>query len=532
MHLPPTAFESFFNHHIHPALLLQTDAPHHAILAVSDTFLQMTGQRREDVLGRGFFDVYGINGRSKELLRLRTAIDLLLATGKPFATPAYHYDYIRDDGSKATRYWNLDTRLMPLGNDENAICHTAMDVTDQVLVQQMQTHLLEHSEQDKMRVAGERQVLRELVDSNKVGAFILIPVRDEKGALTDFRFKSMTASLRENMERRVGLNIQFLSEVTQVYPDRNAFEKYRETLQTGNINSFDYCAAIEGPEQWFHITANRVNGGELLVTVMEQTEMKKIQLRLEQSVEELRRANGNLEEFAYAASHDLQEPLRKIQTFANMLHARCEGTLDAQSVALLARMQSATVRMRTLIEDLLQYSRLSLSNEAFGAVPLADVMQQALSNMADEIRFCGADISFEGLGNVQGSQAQLLLLIKHLLDNALKFAQEARPLVVKILGRLSYGEVAELENKSGELKYLRVDFEDNGIGFDPQYSERIFQIFQRLHGRSETAGTGVGLSMVQKIILNHKGAIRADGKPGEGATFTFWLPLAETPESA
>lgn len=535
MVLSPTAFESFFNQYVHPALLLDTDAPRYTVLAVSDAFLEATGQQRAALLGKGFFEVYGKESRGRELSRLQTAIDRLTANRKPFVTSAYQYNVEREDGSRATRYWNLDTRLISLpdaaGTPREIISHTAFDVTDQVLIQQVQTHLLEHSEQDKLRVSEERQTLRKLVDSERVGALTLSPVRNETGSIANFRFRTMTSMLRTQFQKLTGVqdHIEYLSDVVGKFEKDDAFEKCCHTLETGKSNQLLYSYPSGNGDRWLQVTITSISPEELLITIIDQTEIKRIQLQLEQTIEVLRRTNANLEDFAYAASHDLQEPLRKIQTFSAMLHARCENALDAQSLALLARMQSATTRMRALIEDLLQYSRLSLGNETFEIVCLKDLVQELLSETADELSICDAEVDFSGLESVLGLSRQLRILFKNLLDNALKFAHKERPLAVTIKGaRVTEGSEIALVNGVGKgSSYLRIEFSDNGIGFDPDYSERVFQMFQRLHGRSESTGTGMGLAIAQKIVTNHKGIIRAIGKPGEGATFTFYLPLVE-----
>ncbi len=531
--LAPTVFESFFNQYVHPAVLLDTDAPRHTVLAVSDAFLEATQQTREELVGKGFFEFFENESRGRELGRLRTATEALLATGRPFTTSAYQFNFERPDGSRAIRYWNLDTRLMTLdgggGLPKQIIAHTACDVTDQVLVQQMQTHLLEHSEMDKMRMAEERSTLQRLVDSKRVGAFTISPVMDANGEIVDFRFRTMTTMMRTQMEKMIGReDIEYISEAVFWYPRGDAPERYRDVMLTGKTSQFDYNCMTEKGERWFQITITRLSPEELLITIIDQTEIKQIQVRLEQTIEALRRTNANLEDFAYAASHDLQEPLRKIQTFSAMLHARCENTLDAQAIALLARMQSATARMRTLIEDLLQYSRLSLGEEVFDEVCLKSMVQELLWEYADELNACRATVEVQGLENVCGLPAQLQSLFKQLLDNALKFSHKERPLVLKITGcRTATTEAAQPADHGLPLRFLRIDFEDNGIGFDPEYEVRVFQLFQRLHGRSETSGTGVGLAMVQKIAANHKGVVGAAGRPGEGATFTVWLPLPD-----
>jgi light-regulated signal transduction histidine kinase (bacteriophytochrome) len=401
-----------------------------------------------------------------------------------------------------------------------------------VITQQLQADLLETAELQKLRILEESQSLKDLIDSSRVNAYTLVAVRDPTGKIADFRFKSMTPQFRQHL-----LSQQPRAEevtVSELYPHFRqdlSFQHYCDTLLHGRANSLDLLYPETPSGQWWHKTITRLSADEVLITMIDQTHIKRVQLQLEQSIDALKRSNVNLEEFAYAASHDLQEPLRKIQTFCTMLHTRLGESSDSQSVALLARMQSATVRMRLLIEDLLQYSRLPLGSDSFETVCLDSVIEESLSKVADEISVGGGTLTISGLEPVWGSSTQLQLLFSHLLDNAVKFAHKERPLQVRVTGRIVTAAEAALEPAHGSPSrmYLQVEVSDNGTGFEQQYAERMFQIFQRLHGRSEATGTGVGLSMVQKIVLNHQGRITATGIPGTGATFTFWLVLAADP---
>ena len=236
-----------------------------------------------------------------------------------------------------------------------------------------------------------------------------------------------------------------------------------------------------------------------------------LEKRVEERTAELERSNKELQEFAFVASHDLSEPLRKIQTFGSLLEARSAGLLDERSKDYISRMVGASIRMQELLDALLRYSRIETSKEDFGPTRLEDVAQVAAGDLEVAIRGCEARVEIGTLPTVVGDPSQLRQLFQNLIANAVKYHRpETRP-VVKVYGEEGAG--------TG-----RVFVEDNGIGFDERYLEKIFQPFQRLHGRSEYSGTGMGLSICKKIVERHGGSITARSTPGTGSTFIVTLP--------
>ena len=234
---------------------------------------------------------------------------------------------------------------------------------------------------------------------------------------------------------------------------------------------------------------------------------------------ELRRSNEALEQFAYVASHDLQEPLRKIQAFGDRLRARSRHHLDDQARDYLDRTTAAATRMRQLIQDLLAYSRVTIQGRPFMPVALDSIIGAVLTDLEILVEQTGAAVEVGALPTVQGDPTQLRQLFQNLIANALKFHKPDVPPRIAI-------------RSSHDAGAHRISVADNGIGFDEKYLDRIFQVFQRLHGRGEYEGTGVGLAICRKIVERHGGAITARSRPGEGSTFVVALPAYRPPPDA
>lgn len=251
---------------------------------------------------------------------------------------------------------------------------------------------------------------------------------------------------------------------------------------------------------------------------------------LERANSDLTRSNQNLEQFAYIASHDLQEPLRKIQQFGDLLRNRFTD-VGEEALIYLQRMQSAASRMSLLIKDLLAFSRIATSQVIARPVALNQVIDQVVEDLSVVIQESGAQLVVDPLPTVSGDQSQLSQLFQNLLANAIKFSHRSggdHRVSPRIHIRASQATRHELPGSLAGQRlapvYLRIEVIDNGIGFEEKYADRIFQVFQRLHGKNEFAGTGIGLAVVQKVVTNHGGAITARSQPGEGATFTLYLP--------
>lgn len=237
----------------------------------------------------------------------------------------------------------------------------------------------------------------------------------------------------------------------------------------------------------------------------------------DQRSSELARSNAELEQFAYICSHDLQEPLRMVSSFLSLLEERYHSTLDDRGRGFVRRAIEGSSRMQKLVRDILAFSRVGRGERAEELVPLDEVVDEALVNLQSTIEPAGARIERSPLPTVRANRLQCMQLFQNLIGNALKFRGDAAPVVT--LGATQEGH------------RWRLTVSDNGIGIDPAQHRRIFQVFQRLHSRDEYEGTGIGLSLCQKIVLAHGGTIGVESQLGSGATFWFTLPDSTNPDS-
>lgn len=240
---------------------------------------------------------------------------------------------------------------------------------------------------------------------------------------------------------------------------------------------------------------------------------------------DLQRSNDNLQQFAYIASHDLQEPLRKIQSFSSLL-LQSGDQLTEQSQDYLGRITQAGTRMSTLIKDLLSYSRIATRQQAFGMVSLQAIVADMVSLLDMEISQRQAQLTIKALPVVKGDESQLSQLFQNLLANALKFtAPDQSPRVTITCSRQERRLLPPTLRLSSDAPFFyQISVADKGIGFDTKYLDRIFQVFQRLHGRNEYPGSGIGLAICQRVVENHGGGLTARSEPGRGATFDVYLP--------
>jgi PAS domain S-box-containing protein len=386
------------------------------------------------------------------------------------------------------------------------------------LVEELQIHRIELEMQNEelrstqYELEQSRKKYSDLYDFAPVGYLTI----NEEGRIVE---ANITAAKQLGMERSVLIGKPF-----NLY----AAEDYREELhlhlrkvfktkesQTCEIK-LNGRSRINGYVQLDSTYVLDSDGLNLTRTTMTDiSDRKQSEEKLIVFAGKLEQSNRELEQFAFIASHDLQEPLRKIQAFGNMLGNKSGDKLDEKGKDYLTRMQNAAKRMQQLISDLLKYSRVATRPEPPDTVDVREVLMEVVSDLEIKIQRLGANIEVLELPVIKAEKSQIYQLFQNLIANSLKFHRDGQP-HIKIYSRRTDHD-------------CRIFVEDNGIGFDEKYLDRIFAPFQRLHGRSAYEGTGMGLAICRKIVERYGGSITAKGKPGEGSTFIITLPGKQNP---
>lgn len=257
--------------------------------------------------------------------------------------------------------------------------------------------------------------------------------------------------------------------------------------------------------------------------IVSEEKVKELNKQLLKNIEKLESANKEMDQFAFIASHDLQEPLRKIRMFNDFIVLKYRNKLDTEGQMYLERMQVACDRMQSLINDIHSFSKIDITKNSFVHSDMNILMKEVLSNMAVLIKKKNATITVDPLPTLYIYPSLIKLLFQHLLNNSIKFSNENIEPIIRISANM---ELPDTSSDSIKVdKYWRIYIQDNGVGFDQQYSEQIFTLFKRLHGNSEYSGTGVGLSICKKIVEEHQGYISAKSIENKGTVFTISLPV-------
>ena len=308
--------------------------------------------------------------------------------------------------------------------------------------------------------------------------------------------------------------------------DRGVTDAERKRMLDGEIESVHFEKRYlrkGGATVWVDLTVALVRDAdgkpEYEVAVFDDiTERKHAEAGMRAANEELARSNAELEQFANVASHDLQEPLRMVASYTQLLGRRYGERLDGDAKEFMAYIVDGAARMKQLIEDLLAYSRVGTRGREFKRVKLDDALARARANLRAALEESGAELTHDPLPVVEGDETQFAQLLQNLVGNALKFRGAASPKI----------NVSSIER---EHEY-EITVRDNGIGIEPQYFERIFMVFQRLHDKGKYPGTGIGLAICKKIVDRHGGRIWVESQPGRGCTFHFTLPRKHAAETA
>ena len=261
-------------------------------------------------------------------------------------------------------------------------------------------------------------------------------------------------------------------------------------------------------------------------TIRTRADRARAEEAVREYAEKLERSNRELQDFAYVASHDLQEPLRKIEAFGDRLKTKCSAPLGEDGQLYLDRMQRASTRMRALINSLLTYSRVTTKAQPFEPVNLTEAVRDAVSDLQMRIEKENGRVEITDMPTIDADPTQMRQVFLNLIGNGLKFHKPEEMPTVRISAELCGRDGGPVGNDPQDL-WCRISIADNGIGFDEKYADRIFTMFQRLHGRNEYEGTGIGLATCRKIIERHGGSITAKTAPGMGATFIVLVPARQ-----
>ncbi|GAB3953374.1 hypothetical protein GCM10028805_36970 [Spirosoma harenae] len=391
---------------------------------------------------------------------------------------------------------------------------------------------LDITPQKEAQSEGQRQadLIQGVLNSSKSSIVVLESIADQQDKVVDFQIPLANPATLRLFSHFLDPTISLESVVGQtlltLFPavkQRPLFGALLSVVQTKE--SIHTTVAYQELGLAYEYEILPFQAGLLMITT-DITPLRAYQQQLEVSNQALSRSNAYLEQFAAVASHDLQEPLRKIDSFADLLLAQYAPQLDATGQDLLRRQQNAAQRMQALIRGLLDYSRLSTSSLPVESVSLQTLLAEVLTDLEATIQQTRAQISRTSLPTLVGNATQLRQLLQNLVANALKFTKPGQSPHVQITSFPIKAE--ELPHQPPVIRaesWIGLRVADEGIGFESSSQEHIFELFHRLHGRSQYSGSGIGLAIVKKVVENHGGQITVSSQPGVGAVFTVYLPL-------
>ena len=454
---------------------------------------------------------------------------------------AIYFD--RKDGSRETIYFNYV--YQPYHEDDGIVTGVmvfATDVSEQVIARKkmeaqalMVQNLLMTAPGFIATLTGPDHVYQLINDQYQAlfgrrkiqgkPAMVALPELEGQG------FDKLLDKVYSTGEPYVGVDIPItLARDENLVPELRYFNFSCQPMYDENKNIFSILVfGYEVTEQVIlknkNLESQQLRAKELEDKVQQRTlELYVSHNSLLQKNEELEKLNMKLQSFAYVSSHDLQEPLRKIQILAGRIIENESETLSDKGKDYFHRMQDAANRMQTLIKDLLEYTHTGDSESGFEKVDLSKIIAEVINELEETVHEKKATIETIGLCNAHVNPSQFSQLMHNLIGNSLKFASPERPMRIIIKNEIVEGNQDINQKLISGKKYCHISVADNGIGFDPQYKDKIFEVFQRLHAKDKFSGTGIGLAIVKKIVDNHNGIITASGKLNEGVVFDIYIP--------
>ncbi len=431
----------------------------------------------------------------------------------------YELTYFRKDGSR----FPAIVSVTALRDDEEGIIGYLLIGTDNTARKQVE------EEQKKLdqRLRDQQFYTRSLIESN-IDALM---TTDPLGIITDVnkQMEALTDCTRDEL-----IGAPFKNYFTD--PER-AEAGIKLVLSEKKVTDYELTARSRNGKKidvsynatTFYDRDRKLQG--VFAAARDVTDRKRVDEKLKIYSDKLERSNRELQDFAQVASHDLQEPLRKILAFGDRLKSRTGESLDEQSGDYLQRMCNAAARMQTLITDLMAFSRVEIKGQAFVPTELGVIAREVSADLESRIEQTDGQVEIEDLPIIDADPMQMRQLLQNLIGNSLKYHRAGVPPVVRIYSQKLDARSPESMDESALARQLcQILVVDNGIGFDEKYLDRIFNVFQRLHKKGEYEGTGVGLAICRKIVDRHGGTITARSTPGQGTTFVVTLPVRQPKE--
>jgi PAS domain S-box-containing protein len=480
------------------------------------------GYKTEEIIGRNLRIFYTPEDQEKQLPQrlLKEAAE----NGR-----AQHEGWrVRKDG---TRFWGsiVITALNDAENEVTGFSKVIRDLSEQKLAEDNLKQLTEELRQKNDYLKqGEQRYQRMIAEVQDYAILQL----DNDGNIVNWN-KGAEFIKGYSATEIVGQNFRIF------YPPEDRENGLPESLlslakEKGKAIHEGWRVRKDGTRFWSSVVITAMHNDENEVigfskVTRDLTERKLAEEALKEKNRELEKRNEELSEFAYISSHDLQEPLRKIQTFITRILDSDADKFSDRSKDFFNRIQSAAARMRRLIEDLLSYSRTNTTDQIFVLTDLNKVLQDVKIELSEIIEDKKVIIESSPLPGLKVIPFQFHQLLMNIVNNAIKFAKKDIAPYISITADVVKGSEIESSMAKDATLYHRLTFTDNGIGFDPEFNKAVFEVFQRLHGRSEFEGTGIGLAICKKIVENHDGIITAEGRINDGATFRIFLPLQDDP---
>jgi PAS domain S-box-containing protein len=529
---PSPDFRLLFESWPEPYLVLD---PELVIIAVSDAYLAVSETSRSGIIGRKIFDAFPDNPDDPEsdgAARLRASLDEVRRHKVADTMPVQQYDIRRPgSGEFETRYWSVVNSPV-LDHDRNLvyIINRFEDVTEYVRLKERRARQQPAEEKLQTQVDQmEAEVLVRALDlqvTNRELRRLAAIVEYADDAILTKTVAGVITSWNAGAERLYGYTEHEIlgQPVSVLVPPGHGDEEPAMLHTIASARKAVRCDIIRIRKDGTLVDVSLAlspifdAAGEVIEVAAisrDITERKRTEDSLVERSRQLETSNKELEQYAYVASHDLQEPLRKMASFCQLLARRYQGQLDEQADQYIAYVVDGARRMQEMINDLLTFSRLGRLPEATAEVDCNQVVERARIDLAAAIEEGGASITVTGtLPTVRGEWAPLVQLFENLIGNGIKFHGREPPRV----------EISAAPDGTG----WRFAIADNGIGIEPQYADRIFTLFQRLHSQAEYPGTGIGLAVCKKIVESYGGTLCFDSRPDEGTTFYWTMPKEET----